>query len=222
MQRAPIFFTKYHRTYAKYTRPVSLPVASAARPRPSAYDQKDVAAFVAQSVRWTSVFSGSHPMWIIRRSMRTDKSRVTGCMCSYRYEHTSKYICEYHAGTQGMRCDRTVVLTVVFQEIDNRPVDAQADSDTRKIKHNIIVVSSILDGISHTYISYSYVASIYRLLTVQSTSTICLSSMCSCEIRHQGTCTSAVDYFFFVLLRTNASRYQRDAHMKYSRAYIKF
>ena len=36
----PIFFAKYHRALAKYSRPASTPVPSAARPRPCAYDNK--------------------------------------------------------------------------------------------------------------------------------------------------------------------------------------
>ena len=43
---------------------------------------------------------------------------------------------------------------------------------------------------------------------------------CSCEIRRQGACTAGVDYASFFYERTHHVSYQRDAHMKYSRACI--
>ena len=68
-------------------------------------------------------------------------------MCSYRYEYEYIYfeVYDYHAGTQGMGCNRTVV--VVFQQIRYRPVDAKTESN--KIKQRIIVVTinSILRSI---------------------------------------------------------------------------
>ena len=45
--------------------------------------------------------------------------------------------------------------------------------------------------------------------------------MCSCEIRRQDACTAAVDYFSsFLYGRTHHVSYQRNARIKYSRAFI--
>ena len=48
-------------------------------------------------------------MWITRINIKADKNTCYAFMCSYRYEH----MYDYHAGTQDMGYNRTVV--VVFQ-----------------------------------------------------------------------------------------------------------
>ena len=69
------------------------------------------------------MFSGAHTCVNHTKKIRTDKHACHASnnyveinmkyVCSYQYEYIPVY--DYHAGAQGMGCDRTVV--VAFQQI---------------------------------------------------------------------------------------------------------